>query len=192
MSLDTLPGEQAKAGNYLSRKVLNGIDLEKLKNEYGVDAQPVAWDVGVPLLDGRPVIDRNHIDPTQIRKSRGTLTIHVDPTTNDLRINIANLYQSAYDKTPIQIGPPLVGDEAQGLCAPEIESGIFDGFDFALQSDGTLTFAGASKETPGGTIELFRGDDPHDVTYAHLVNFAERMVTIPTGEGYRRPLELNQ
>lgn len=189
MSLDTLSGEQAKEGNYLSRKVFEGNDLEKLKSTYAVETGLVSWDVGVPLLDGRPVIDRNHIDPTQIRKSRGTLSIFSDPTTSDLRISVGSFYQSAYDKTPIQIGPPLVGDEAQGLCAPSTENGVFEGFDLTLQSDGMLTFAGISQQTTGEPVELFKGSSPHDATYAHLINYAERMITIPVAEGHRRPIE---
>ncbi len=188
MSIDTVQGEHANSGNYLSRKVLDGLDLEKLKNEYSIDTQPVSWDVGVPLLDSRPVIDRNHIDPTQIKKSRGKLTIFTDPGTKDLSIKISGLYQSAYDNTPIKIGPPLVGDEALGLCAPGAENGLFDGFDFSLKPDGTLTFMGTSHDSQESPAELFHGDNPNDATYSHLMNFAERMVTIPIGEGYRRPL----
>ena len=189
MAIDTRTGEQAQSGNYLSRKVLHGGDLEKLKAHYRIDQEPVSWDVGVPLLENRPVIDRNQIDPTQIRKSRGTLTVAAGDEIGGVKIRIGDLYRSTYDKTPITIGPPQVGDESQGLCAPGTESGLFGAFDFMLQGDGTITFCGVTPGASSELVELYSGNSPQDPTYAHLINFAERMITIPTGEGLRTPIE---
>lgn len=177
--------EQA-LGNTLSRRIMDGEDLRKLVDTFGVDQQMTYWDVSIPMVDRRPVIDRSRIIPGEVQKARGNLGIETNPDKTQLAIRITNPHKSRYDATPVGIGLPLIGHAEGSVFSPVESPEEFAGLQFELDKSGRISF-GVVANT-GDVSSVYEGGNPQDVDYGHMINFARRMLIIPFHEGARRPI----
>ncbi len=172
-------------GNALSRQVLNGDLLARIKEHFEVDNKTLFWDVSIPLdQSGRPVIDRNNIDPSVLSKYRGNLGIATDEQ-GGLSLSLGGFYRSRYNPEPVSVGLPVIG-ESTGVFAPQDEPETFSGLEFHLDASGHITFS--ATDTEGAATPVFDGSNPSDPDYEHMVNFAKRMLIIPFHEGKREPI----
>lgn len=178
--------QEQPLGNTLSRRVLGGEDLQKLVDTFRIGETPTYWDVSIPTVDNRPVIDRSRIVPGEVQKARGHLGIATNADKSQLSITVTNPYKSRYDTTPKKIGLPLIGDVKDSIFSPDPEPNVYSGLAFDLDSSGKVSFSVVDED--GAPTPVFEGNDTRDPEYEHMMSFARRMLIIPFHEGPRRPV----
>lgn len=183
-SIPHIPREgEPGAGNYLSRHVMEGDDLHDLIDTHKIDSEPVVWDVGVPMLDDRPVVDDRLIHDGLTHNQRANLSIGFDEE-NGLIVALTTMHASMSDLSPLDFKPPVIQDAESGVFSPTTQHDSYTSIWINLSRNGSIGFYAAKKDT--GPITLFQAESPASQEYERCITFIERMLHIPR-DG-RKPL----
>lgn len=175
--------KETPQGNYLSRQVFGSPDLASLKDTYGIDRQIQRWDVTVPFLGDRPVMDDTLVNGGQTTKKRGMLGLQCAPD-GSIVVNLSEIRASRTDATPQTLQPPLIGGVATGVFSAESASEPLVQLQAILESNGNISVFG--ERVDGQAVGVFSANDPRNTDYERFINFFKRMLAVPQSEGVNR------
>lgn len=174
------------SGNTLSRAVFSDDHFEELVHRFGIHMNEVVWDVSVPMMGDRPVVDDEIIRSGLTTNQRLHLGITSSLAEDELIISLSNLHNSRSDTAVQKIKPPFIGDVESGVFAHSTEHDEYDEFVASLSADGTMNILGFNGDAE--PVTLFSGNNPGSDDYYRGIRFLHRMMFIPVMGGPRKPL----
>lgn len=174
-------------GNTLSRAVFSDDHFEELVHRFGIHMNEVVWDVSVPMIGDRPVVNDELIRSGLTTNQRLHLGITSSIAEDELIVSLSNLHNSRSDTTVQKIKPPFTGDVDSGVFAQNTEHDLYDEVVTTLSADGALNILGFNGDT--APTVLFSGSSPGHDDYYRGIRFLHRMMYIPVMGGPRKPLD---
>ncbi len=163
-------------------------ELRALVDRAKINEAAVIWDVGMPMIDDRPVLDDSLIRSGVTRKERVEMTASYDQVQGSLMIELSNRHLSRDDTKRSSFGVPIISDAQVGSIFRSGPVDLFEGLRLAISRTGHVRMDGISE----GEIDqsLFAADYPVDPDYDRTINFALRMLRVPMIDNvYRAPID---